>query len=86
MRKEIEAYLKVVNENSLCLICGEELGNGSSAISKHEKAWANLKDHAKAWKDVPIEPGEDFYGFTLVHGKVDGVQEPFGKRHRSFKC
>ena len=86
MTEELRAYLKVANEDSLCLICGEELGNDSSVVSSDEKAWTNLKGHAKAWKDVPLEPGEDFYGFTLVHEKVDGVQEPFGKRHRSFKC
>ena len=82
----LQAYLKTRNEDDLCLICGEELGRDVSVISKDLKAWENLKDHTKAWKDVPLKPGEPFCEFTLVHRKVDGIEIPFGKRHRSFNC
>ena len=86
MSDKLKAYLQVDNGDDLCLICGKELGKDSVVISKSETAWTNLKTHAKAWSEVPIEPGEKIFEFTLVHGKVDGVEKAFGKRHSSFEC
>ena len=86
MSEKLEPFLKTRNTDDLCLICGEELVKDISVISQDLNAWEKLKDHARAWKDVPLKPGEEFYEFTLVHEKVDGVEIPFGKRHRSFKC
>ena len=68
----MKPYPKVNNDNDeLCLVCDKLLGNDYSVISN--SGWANIKSHAKEWSEIPIDPGEEYYGFTLVHGKVDGV-------------
>ena len=86
MSETLEPYLKVENNDNICLICSKELGNDVSLISKDLKAWTSLKNHALDWKSIPLQPGEEYYGFTLLYDKIDGIQEPFGKRHRSFQC
>ena len=77
MSETLEPYLKVENNDNICLICSKELGNDVSLISKDLKAWTSLKNHALDWKSIPLQPGEEYYGFTLLYDKIDGIQEPF---------
>ena len=76
MSEKVNPFLRISDD--LCLICDEPLGNDSSLITK--AGWTSLKNHAKAWNDVPLEPGHTYFEFTQVHAKVDGKEEPFGKR------
>ena len=60
------------------------MGDNYANIS--QRGWARLKALAKAWKDIPLLPSDEFFSFTLVHSKIDGVDKAFGKQHQSFKC
>ena len=82
MTDNVNPFLRISDD--LCLICCEPLGNDSSVITK--AGWNSIKNHARAWNDIPLKPGETFFEFTQVHAKVDGKEQPFGKRHKSFKC
>ena len=82
MSEKVDPFLKASDD--LCLICNEPLGNDYSVITK--PGWPSIKAHAKAWNDVPLAPGNVYFEFTQVHSKVDGREEPFGKRHKAYKC
>ena len=67
--------LSSIEEEGICLICNKNFGRKNMAGRNQTEKWSKLK----IYKD------NNEYVSTLVHSKLSGTEESFGKSHRSCK-
>ena len=45
---------------------------------------SKVKEQAEKWSKLKIHKDDNEYVYTLVHSKLNGTGEPFGKSHRGL--
>ena len=80
-----DSYLRTEPRHvELCLLCNKEL-LPCEAREIHPSGWKNLQTKAKEWSRKQVPVTDDVFRFTEVHAKVDGVINPFGRRHEHYR-
>ena len=75
--------LSSIEEEDKCSICNKTFGKKDKIHSFGVNGWPKLQ--AEKWSKLKIHKDNNEYVYTLVHSKMNGIEESFGESHRSCK-
>ena len=84
---EFSSFLSLssIEEEGKCLIFNKTFGRKDKIHCFGVNGWPKFKEQAEKWSKLKIHKDNNEYAYTLVHGKLNGTEEPFGKSHRSCR-
>ena len=74
-----------IEEEDKCLICNKTFGRKDKVHCSGINSWPKFKEQAEKWSNFKSHEDNNEYVYTLIHSKLNGREEPFGKSHRSRK-
>ena len=85
MASSSSSSLSNIEEEDKRLICYKTFGRKDKIHCFGLNGWLKFKEQAEKWSKLKIHKDNNKYVYTLVHSKLNGTEEPFGKPHRSCK-
>ena len=70
--------LSSIEEERECLICNKTFWRKNKIHSFGVNGWPKFKAQAEKWSKLKILNGNNEYVYTLVHSKLNGIEESFG--------
>ena len=81
----LNSYLKLDNDEELCLLCQKCISYKRRVKQFENDGWQNLKGKSVEWKDINIPENDSKFMFTTVYSRIKDTESAFGNSHENCR-